>query len=188
MNEKAIRIYDAVTLVREEYVEAAAKPCPRRPVVYVRRGVGALAACFVLAFATVLALMALGVGVRPIGPANAGGGGGGGTGGVYQAYVGPILPLTAREAEETLAVSRRTTLDFTPYKDAPIAPLCDEFLYVANTFEYLDCGGNIFSVGIRYYFDVLVGILLSRHYNEIENFYCVFEDNIGHAGDSNRLW
>ena len=73
-------------------------------------------------------------------------------------------------------------------KDAPIASLCDEFLYVANTFEYLDCGGNIFSVGIRYYFDVLVGILLSRHYNEIENFYCVFENHIGHPEDSDRLW
>ena len=73
-------------------------------------------------------------------------------------------------------------------KDAPIGPFCDEFLYVANTFEYLDLGGNIFSVGIRYYFDVLTAILLSRHYNEIEDFYCVFESHIGRTDDKDRLW
>ena len=73
-------------------------------------------------------------------------------------------------------------------KDAPISPLCDEFLYVANTFEYLDLGGNIFSVGIRYYFDVLTAIILSRHYNEIEDFYSVFENHIGRTDDKDRLW
>lgn len=73
-------------------------------------------------------------------------------------------------------------------KDAPLAKICDEFLYVANTLDYLDCGGNIFSVGVRYYLDVLFGIFLSRNFQEIEEFYDVFEASIGHPDESDRLW
>ena len=73
-------------------------------------------------------------------------------------------------------------------RETKLACLCDEFLYVANTLDYLDLGGNIFSVAVRYYFDVLVSLLLSRHFNETEAFYKEFEDYQGHADDNDRLW
>ncbi|SHK48901.1 transcriptional regulator, RpiR family [Selenomonas ruminantium] len=69
-----------------------------------------------------------------------------------------------------------------------LAQLCDEFLYVANTVDYLDLGGNIFSVGVRYYFDVLVSIILSQHFTEVEKSYQEFENYLGHAEDKDRLW
>lgn len=73
-------------------------------------------------------------------------------------------------------------------RETELAGLCDEFLYVANTLEYLDMGGNIFSVGARYYFDVMVSMLLSRHFKDVENFYTEFENYLGHPDDKNRLW
>ncbi|WP_028130480.1 MurR/RpiR family transcriptional regulator [Selenomonas sp. AE3005] len=73
-------------------------------------------------------------------------------------------------------------------RETELAGLCDEFLYVANTLEYLDMGGNIFSVGARYYFDVMVSMLLSRHFKDVENFYTEFESYLGHPDDKNRLW
>ena len=73
-------------------------------------------------------------------------------------------------------------------RETELAGLCDEFLYVANTLEYLDMGGNIFSVGARYYFDVMVSMLLSCHFKDVESFYTEFEDYLGHPEDKNRLW
>lgn len=73
-------------------------------------------------------------------------------------------------------------------RNTPLRKLCDEFLYVANTIDYLDCGGSIFSVGMRYYMDVLFGCLLSRHFSEIEQFYKHFENYLGHTDDKDRLW
>ena len=73
-------------------------------------------------------------------------------------------------------------------RETELAKLCDEFLYAANTLEYLDLGGNIFSVAVRYYFDVLVSMLLSRHFKDIETFYDDFENYLGHPDDRNRLW
>ena len=43
-------------------------------------------------------------------------------------------------------------------KESTLARKCDEFLYIANTIEYLDLGSTIFSVGVRYYFDVIFGL------------------------------
>ncbi len=80
------------------------------------------------------------------------------------------------------------TVLFTCDREAPLVPLCDEFIYMANTLDYLDCGGMVFSVAVRYCFDVIFGLLLSRRYREIEEFYDVFEDNIGHADDPDRVW
>ena len=96
--EKALILFDALSGVREDYIEAAAKPCPRRLVSYLPRAAGALAACLVLTMTTLLILMRLGVGHTVIGPAAAGGGGSGGSGAIYQSYAGPIFPLTAPEA------------------------------------------------------------------------------------------
>ena len=73
-------------------------------------------------------------------------------------------------------------------RETELAELCDEFLYAANTLEYLDLGGNIFSVAVRYYVDVLVSMLLSRHFKDIETFYDDFEKYLGHPDDQNRLW
>ena len=73
-------------------------------------------------------------------------------------------------------------------KEATLAKRCNEFLYVASTVEYLDLGATIFSVGVRYYFDVIFGLFLSRNYNKIENFYDQLEDFIGRIGDPNRIW
>lgn len=81
----------------------------------------------------------------------------------------------------------RTVL-FSVSRDTTLAHLCDEFLYVANTVDYLDFGGSIFSVGVRYYMDVLFGIILSRNFSEAETFYNNFENYIGHIDESNRIW
>ena len=130
--ENAIILYHAIGDVREDYIEEAAKPCPRRPLSYLPLAAGALAACFALTAATLLILMSLGVGRVSVGPAAAGGGGG--KGAAYQFYTGPILPLTTLEAENSLTAARRTTLDFTPYRDAPANPfmrridVTDEYL------------------------------------------------------------
>lgn len=80
------------------------------------------------------------------------------------------------------------TVLFTCTKDSTLAQFCDEFLYVANTAEYLDLGGMIFSVGIRYYQDVLFSLLLSQDYQGIEKFYNNFENVLGHLDDKWRLW
>ena len=80
------------------------------------------------------------------------------------------------------------TVLFSCTKDSTLAQLCDEFLYVANTVEYLDLGGMIFSVGIRYYQDVLFSLLLAKDYQGIEKFYDHFEDIFGRLDDKWRLW
>lgn len=76
----------------------------------------------------------------------------------------------------------------TPAKDSTLVKLCDEFLYVANTEEFLDMGGLIFSAGVRYYQDVLFGLLLSKHYEQVENIYDCFENIFGRLSDKWRLW
>ncbi len=73
-------------------------------------------------------------------------------------------------------------------KNSTLAELADELLYVANSVEYLDLGGMIFSVGVRYYQDVLFSLLLSRNYQGLEKFYDSFEDVFGRLGDKWRLW
>ena len=81
-----------------------------------------------------------------------------------------------------------TTILLSTSRQTELAGLCTEFLYVANTLEYLDLGGNIFSVSVRYYFDVLISLLLSHHFQEVEDFYVEFENYLGHVEDENRLW
>jgi DNA-binding MurR/RpiR family transcriptional regulator len=72
----------------------------------------------------------------------------------------------------------------------PLAKYADEFLYVANTLDldYIDMGGMIFSVGVRYYQDVLFGLLLSLDYDDIEKFTNRLDDGMGHFDDNDRLW
>ena len=81
------------------------------------------------------------------------------------------------------------TVLFTTNKQSTHAKNCDEFLYVANSPEYLDFGGTIFSVGVRYYLDVIFGLILSRNYSSAEDFYNNFEINyLGRIDNPNRLW
>ena len=81
------------------------------------------------------------------------------------------------------------TVLFTTNKQSTLAKNCDEFLYVANTNEYLDFGGTIFSVGVRYYLDVIFGLILSRNYSSAEDFYNNFEINyLGRIDNPDRLW
>ena len=65
----------------------------------------------------------------------------------------------------------------------------DEFLYIANTIEYLDYGGTVFSVGARFVCDVLFSMLLSRDYERIEKNYAEFESYIGRLHENDRrIW
>ena len=74
-------------------------------------------------------------------------------------------------------------------KDAPLTRYADEFLYIANTIEYLDYGGTVFSVGARYVMDVLFSMLLSRDYERIEKNYDEFESYIGRLHENDRrIW
>ena len=75
-----------------------------------------------------------------------------------------------------------------PVKNSTLAGLIDEFLYIANTEEYLDMGNLIFNVGVRYYQDVLFGILLSQDYYGIKRTYDQFEDIFGRLKDPWHLW
>lgn len=73
-------------------------------------------------------------------------------------------------------------------RETELAALADDFLYVANTIEYLDFGGSIFSVGVRYYMDVLFGLILADRFAETEDFYTEFEHYLGATTDTDRLW
>ncbi|MCR5756344.1 MAG: MurR/RpiR family transcriptional regulator [Selenomonas sp.] len=79
---------------------------------------------------------------------------------------------------------------FSTYERAPLAKYADEFLYVANALDldYIDMGGMIFSVGVRYYQDVLFGLLLSQDFDGIEKFINRIDDGLGHLDDKDRLW
>lgn len=75
-----------------------------------------------------------------------------------------------------------------PVKNSTLARLADEFLYIADTEEYLDMGTLIFNVGVRYYQDVLFGILLSKNYWDVKCTYNQFEDVFGRTRDPWHLW
>ena len=150
----AIVLYDAITEIREDYIEAGAKPCPRRPLAYLPLAAGALAACFALTVATLLILMSLGVGRISVGPAAAGGGSGG-KGATYQLYTGPIFPLTTLEAEDTLTAARRTTLDFTPYENSPISPY-ERWINVTDEYLLTNTGGE--DQGYTFYYPIAMDL------------------------------
>ena len=74
-------------------------------------------------------------------------------------------------------------------KEAPLSCYADDFLYIANNIEYLDFGGTVFSVGVRYVMDVLFSIVLSRNYQAIEKNYDTFEGYLGRLDEKEwRLW
>jgi len=69
-----------------------------------------------------------------------------------------------------------------------IARLADEYIYVANTYNYLDMGGMVFSVGVRYIFDMLFGALMYLDYDGEEAFIAEFEKVMGATPEQPRLW
>ena len=113
MNEdRALVLYDAITAVREEYLEEAAAPCRK-----VRRwGVwAAAAACLFLLIGGWSFLQPLGFAISN--PFLRAGGATGGKGGQalesYQYYAGPVLPLAA--GEDGLTAERQVDFDFCRY-------------------------------------------------------------------------
>ncbi len=80
------------------------------------------------------------------------------------------------------------TILLTGNKSTTLAKLCDEVIYVANTEEYLNMGGLIFSIGCRYTLDVLFSILVAYNYKEVEKFVDTFEKINGGINDKYRLW
>ncbi len=73
-------------------------------------------------------------------------------------------------------------------KDAPLAHYADEYIYIANAIEYLDFGGTVFSIGVRYVMDVLFSLVLAQDFQHIEKNYDVFEEYLGKLNNKNRLW
>jgi hypothetical protein len=132
--ERTLVLLEAITDIREEYIDEAER-CPRR-VVTLPRIAGLAAACFVLFFGGLFVLAKLGV--APMG--HYGAGGGSSESGRYMYYAGPVLPLTALE-DEGLRAERRVTLDFGSYEEAPLSSgrrkitVTDEYLLTNPTEE-----------------------------------------------------
>ncbi|MBR5702297.1 MAG: hypothetical protein IKX47_07500 [Oscillospiraceae bacterium] len=115
--DRALVLYDAVTAVREEYIEEAAAPCRKA------RHWGAwavAAACLFLLIGGWSFLQPLGFAIaNPFLGYFAGRGDGTGSGGssqdetAYHYYAGPVLPLTAEETE--LTAERSVEYDFSLY-------------------------------------------------------------------------
>ncbi|MBB5335220.1 MurR/RpiR family transcriptional regulator [Pectinatus brassicae] len=87
-----------------------------------------------------------------------------------------------------LKTRRITSLLLSPAKNSSLAKLTSEFLYVADTKEYLDMGLLIFNTGVRYYLDVIFAMLLSQNYWDIKKTYDNFEDIFGRLKDPWHLW
>ena len=77
---------------------------------------------------------------------------------------------------------------FTPERGSPLVALCDEFVYVANTDEFLNMGSLIFSTGVQYLLNVIFGILISRNYAQAVKRVDTFESINGRMCDKERLW
>ena len=115
MNEdRVLVLFDAITAVREEYIEEAAAPCRK-----VRHwgAWAAAAACLFLLIGGWSFLQPLGFAiVNPFLRAGRGdgtGGSGGQDDTAYHYYAGPVLPLTAEE--EGLTAEREVEYDFSLY-------------------------------------------------------------------------
>lgn len=77
---------------------------------------------------------------------------------------------------------------FTTERGSPLVALCDEFIYVANTEEFLDMGVFIFNAGVQYLMNVLVGLLISHNYEHAVKMVDAFESINGKTSDKERLW
>lgn len=89
---------------------------------------------------------------------------------------------------KTLRGRKVRSIALTPSQDCPIAKLCDESLYVANTIEYMDLGYFIYSTGVTYLLDMLLGLIMARHYNRAMNLDENLNDLMGRHTDHWRAW
>lgn len=72
---------------------------------------------------------------------------------------------------------------------SPLVSLCSEYVYIANATKFLDLGGMLFSVGVRYFIDTIFAMRLARRYDEIESFTDQFDDACGSQyDDKRRIW
>lgn len=67
---------------------------------------------------------------------------------------------------ETLKARQAYSIVFTSSSKSTLASLCDEFIYVANTKQYLDLGYFIYSSGVKYLMDTLFSILMAQNYDK----------------------
>lgn len=118
---RAETLYDAITEVKDELVDEAARTRPAKKRIS-WQAFAALAAAAVLAVgaggwaaARLGAMSASGPGVN-LNPGGDGGGGGHDDGSAtFMSYAGPVLPLTALEGGEGLTAQREITYDFSPW-------------------------------------------------------------------------
>ena len=115
--EKAIILFDAITGIREEYIEAAARPCPKRHVTLTRASaLIAACICLFLAYSLTFGFPAFvnRLHLPSLVPGGSAGGGGGKDGAVYGFYAGPVLPLAAEDGTG-LTAERSVDFDFSPF-------------------------------------------------------------------------
>ncbi len=113
MKEK--KIFDALTNVREEYIEEA-RTTPIKKTMVTWKKFTAIAASIII----VLGISAMMIqGSLPFG-GNAGGGGSGhAEGNVFMSYAGPVFPLTLSEVEKEVVTGRNILYEFSlPYEDS----------------------------------------------------------------------
>lgn len=84
---------------------------------------------------------------------------------------------------------RRTPLVvFSTERYSTLSRMADEFCYVANSEFFLHLGSIVFATGLKYYFDVLFSLLLSRDFEKHKRFYDSYEAISRGPDDPNRLW
>lgn len=127
--ERAQILFEAIGLVREETVEETQAALNRRRRPGLRR-LAAVAACLLLVLAAGGIIRDLGlVGFPFFLPHGSKTGGGGNTGASYMSYMGPVLPLSAREGGEGLTVIRSTDFGFSNPKDRQLqCQITDEYV------------------------------------------------------------
>ncbi len=107
MKEK--EIFDAITDVRQEYIEeAAATPLKKQSIAWKKWT--AIAACAVLMLG--IGSVALLQNRLPLGGNSGAGGSGHGEGSIFMSYAGPLFPLTLAQADNDISATRSIAYDF----------------------------------------------------------------------------
>ena len=112
MNEdRALVLFDAITDIREEFIEEALPTEKKRRRLDIRV-LAPIAACLCIVIALGFILTNQGsIGL----PGSSAAGGGGKDSDLYAFYAGPVLPLAAAEGGEGLTAERRVNYDFSPF-------------------------------------------------------------------------
>jgi len=107
MKEK--KIFDAITEVRDEYIEEARTAKLKKQSAGWRKWT-AIAACTVMAVSIIAALIQQNF--LPFGGRSGSGGAGHGEGSIFMSYAGPVFPLTLSEEDSTITALRNISYDF----------------------------------------------------------------------------